>query len=44
MSGEGIMRRCCECSFLMREDEPYVITQYGYAHPRCAPEHDLPAA
>jgi hypothetical protein len=38
MSGEGIVRRCCECSFVMYEQEPYIVTDYGYAHPTCVRE------
>lgn len=41
MTEEGIIRRCVECSFVMFPEEPYVINQWGYAHPRCVTEEDL---
>lgn len=41
MSRDGIIRRCVECSFVMFEEEPYVVGEWGYYHPRCTPEEFL---
>lgn len=35
---ERIVRRCAYCSFVMFAEEPYVLCEWGYAHPRCVPE------
>jgi hypothetical protein len=40
VSGDGTIRRCVECSFVMFEEEPYVINEWGYLHPRCAAATD----
>lgn len=44
MTSDHIVRRCVSCAFVMFPEEPYVLTEWGYTHPRCAPDPDLPAA
>ena len=38
MSDYRIVRRCCECGFILFDGEPYTTTDNGYCHPICEPE------
>lgn len=40
MTGDGTIRRCVACSFVMFPEEPYVIGEWGYYHPRCLAEEE----
>ena len=35
-------RRCHVCDFGIAMDEPYICTDFGFAHPVCAPDDPSP--